>query len=107
MQVAVEAPDLRTEDPLVGQGQRVDYGDLQPELAGRRGELAADPAGAHDGHARARVEAPPQRIGIGQRPQVVDALELCAGDRHAAGLGPSGQEKRVIGEHLTVVEHHA
>ena len=71
--VAVEGADLGAEDPLVGKLQRVDDGHLKAALAGGCGELAADPARAHDDHATALVQPLAQHVAVGERAQVVDA----------------------------------
>ena len=54
MQRGERRADLLADDPDEGLGQRVDHDHRGAVLAGRGGDLAADPAGADDDDVRAR-----------------------------------------------------
>ena len=96
--VAVEGADLGAEDPLVGQRERIDQRHVEAALARRRRELAADPAGADDGDASAGVEPLAQHVAVGERAQVVDAVEVGARDGNPPRLGAGRQQQLVVGE---------
>ena len=66
--VAIEGADLGAEDPLVGQLQRIDDGDIEPLLTGGGRELAADPAGPDYRHPTAGRQALPKHVTVSQRP---------------------------------------
>ena len=102
--IAVELADLRPEDSLVRELERVDERNLQAHRSGRSRKLAADPAGADHGDAVGRIEPLAQRVAVGQRPQVVDLAELAARNRQPAGFGASGQQQTVVRQRLPVVE---
>src|SRR6185312_15391737 len=93
--VAIEGPDLRTEDPLAGQRQGVDHGHLEPPLAGGGGELATDPTRAYHHHVPAGIDPLTQLIAVGQRAQVVHALQVRAGHREPPWLRPGRQQQAV------------
>ena len=73
-------------------------------LARRGGELAADPAGADDGHAAAVPEPLAQHVAVGERAQVVDPVELGARDLDPPRLGARGQQQPVVRQLAAVVE---
>jgi hypothetical protein len=65
--IAVKAADLRAEDPLVGQRERIDDSDLEPALALGSGEFAADPARPDDRNPAASIESLAQDVAVGER----------------------------------------
>ncbi|CAM5725115.1 hypothetical protein SFUMM280S_07567 [Streptomyces fumanus] len=92
--------------PCRGRGG-LDDGDLGAVLAGRGGDLQADPPGAGD-HQVAVVPAEGgedalEAFGVGEAAQVVDAREAGAGDVEAAGFGAGGQEQLVVADAGAVV----
>ena len=78
---------------------------LHAALARRGGDLAADPARADDDEPSAGVEHGAQRVGVLDGAQDVDAVEIGAGDRRAAGLRAGGEQQRVVGHALAAGEH--
>jgi hypothetical protein len=74
--VAVEGTELGTEDAFERHGLRLDQRDLRPALARRGGDLAADPPGADHDEPATAVQDAAQRVGVLERAQDVDALEL-------------------------------
>ena len=79
--------DRVAEDPLERDGGGVDEHDLGTHLAGGSGNLGTDPAGTDDGDAGAGPEGVTQPEGVADGAEVVDAVEVGAGDRRAvAGL---------------------
>jgi hypothetical protein len=78
--VAVDGADLLAEHALQRYRCRLDDGHVEAALAGRRGNLGADPAGSHDDYRAAAVEALAQRVGVSDAAQVEDPFEL--GARH-------------------------
>ena len=78
--VAVDGADLGAEHALERYRCRLDDGHVEAALAGRGGDLRADPAGADDHHRAAAVEPLAQGVGVADAAQVEDAVEL--GARH-------------------------
>ena len=62
--VAVDGADLGAEHALERDRERVDDGDLEAALAGRGGDLGADPAGADHDDRAAAVQPLAQRVGV-------------------------------------------
>src|SRR4051794_7520671 len=65
---------------------------------------SADPAGADDGHVALRLQAPAQRVAVRERAQVVDPVELGAGNRQPARLRAGGQQQPVVAELSPVLQ---
>ena len=98
VQVAVDGADLGAEHALQRHRHRVDHRHVGAALARGGGELGADPAGADHDHPAVGVEALAQGVAVGERAQVVDAVEVGAGDRDPARLGPGRQQQPVVAE---------
>ena len=104
MDVAVDRSDLRAEDALQRHQGRADQGDLEAALARARGHLGPDPAPAHDDELAAGVQALAERIAVGQRPQIVDAVKVAARNGQAARLGAGREQQTVEREPFAGVE---
>ena len=87
MDVAVDRADFAAEYAFERDGHRIQDGDLEAALAGRGGDLGADPAGADHHDRAAAIQSLAQRVGILDAAQVQDAVEVRAGDREAPRLG--------------------
>src|SRR5579875_3986894 len=98
MHVAVELPDLGAEDAHVWQLERVDHGHLAPLLAGRGGHLRADPPRSDDDHLRPGLQPRANRIGIGERTEVEEPVELRPRDAEPPRLRPCAQQQPVEGK---------
>jgi hypothetical protein len=105
--VAVEAADLRAEYPLVRERERVDDRDLESTLARGGGELAADPASADHRHPPAGGEARPEQVAVGERAQIVDTVQVRAGNAQAARLGTGREQQPAVAERAAVVQRDA
>ena len=101
--VAVDRAHLGPEHPLERDRVRRDHGHLDAPLAGGSGDLAADPAGADDHQPAAGVQAGPQCVAVVERAQVVDAIELAAGDAQPPRRRARGQEQAVVAEPLVAL----
>ena len=78
--VAVDGADLLAEHALQRYRCRLDDCHVEAALAGRGGNLGADPAGADDHYRAAAVESLAQGVGVTDAAQVEDTVEL--GARH-------------------------
>ena len=104
--VAVEGAELGAEHAQERQLERLDDGDVEALLARRRRDLAADPARPDDDQvAAAALEHGADRVGVAERAQHVDAVEVGARQRQALGLGARGQQQAVVGDLLAALEH--
>ena len=65
--VAVDGADLGAQHALERDRGRLDDGDLEAALAGRGGDLGADPAGPDDDDRAAAVQPLAQRVGVVRR----------------------------------------
>ena len=92
------------DDVARGEEGRADQGDPKAALARARGHLRPDEARAHDDEPAAAVQALAERIAVGQRPQIVDALELAARNGQAARLGAGREQQTVEREPFAGVE---
>jgi hypothetical protein len=99
-QPARPAADLRAERQrqrgLLGEHER--RGDAH--RGQRSGHLARDERPADDPHTVHAVHVDAQRVGVAQRAQVVDALEVGPVDRQAAHVGPGRHEGVPVGDGL-------
>ena len=86
VQLGEPAADLLAEDVGEGRGKSLDDRDLGPGLAGGRGDLLADEAGADDRQAGARLELGAQPPGVGEGAQVVDVRVALQRRQGAAAL---------------------
>jgi hypothetical protein len=66
--IAVDGADLGAQHPLQWYRGRLDDRHVQAALAGRGGNLGADPAGADDHHRAAAVESLAQGVGVAHAP---------------------------------------
>jgi hypothetical protein len=82
----------------------VEDGDLEAALARRGGGLGADPAGPDHDERAAVLQPLTQGVAVLDAAQVQDAIELAAGDRKGAWLGPGGEQQPVVAQPLAVVE---
>ena len=73
MEVREEPAEPRADDALERGGGLLDDRDLGAEAARGRGHLAADPARADDHEPAAVADGGAQGVGVGDRPQDVDA----------------------------------
>src|SRR3954471_2831568 len=100
VEVGVDLAELGAQHALERQGRLLDERDVDAALPGGGGDFGTDPAAADD-HCRA---AAPQAGGDGVRvrevAQVVDAIELRAGDRQAPRLPARGEDEPVVGDPL-------
>lgn len=110
--VGEDPGDPRAEDPLQGQGCRLEDRDLRAGLAGRGGDLETDPAGADDDEAPVRPEGRLDPVAVLDGAQV-GARAGGVGDRQTARLGAGGEQERVVrlvagvGPHEPAVEVQA
>ena len=102
--VAVDGAHLGAQHALERDGERVDDRDLEAALAGRGGDLGADPAGPDHDDRAAAVQPLAQRVGVRDAAQVEHAVEVAAGDREAPRLGAGGEQQPVVAQPLAVVE---
>ena len=79
MEVGEHRADLLADDPDQRLGEGIEHHDVGIVLAGRGGDLAADPAGPDDDDLRAGREALPQGEGVVQRPQGEQAVQIRSG----------------------------
>ena len=86
--VAVDGAHLGAEHALQRDRGRLDDGHLETALAGRGGDLGADPARADDDDRAAAVQPLAQGVGVLDAAQVEHAVELGARNREPARLGP-------------------
>lgn len=108
VQVGEDLTDLGAEDRVQRGRLGLDDGDLGAVLAGRRGDLQADPARARD-HDVAVVPAEGgedalEALRVGEAAQVVHAGELGARDVHAARLRAGDQEQLVVVDDRAVAQ---
>jgi hypothetical protein len=78
--------------------------DLEAALARRGGNFGADPTGPDHDHRAAAIEPITQGVTVRGAAQVEDAVELAAGNRKPARLGPDGEQQPVVAQPLAVVE---
>jgi hypothetical protein len=62
--VAVDGADFAAEHALQGESMGIEDGDVESALAGGRGDLGADPAGADDDDGAAAVQPFAQGVGV-------------------------------------------
>ena len=84
VEVEVDLPDLGAEHPLERERRHLDHRHLAPLLAGRGGDLRADPARADDDQALTALDSLTDSLGVGEVAKVVDPVELGARDRRVA-----------------------
>ena len=90
VQPGEDAAHLRAEHGVQRGRLRLDDRHLVAVVAGRRGDLEADPAGADDHHPpSAAGEVGQQPVGVGEGAQVADAVQV--GARHRAAAGPTSR----------------
>ena len=80
---------------------------LAAELTQRRRHLAADPTAADDQDTRGGLGAGPDGVGILERAQRHDAVELPAGQPERARRGSRGEQQSVEAEQASVGELQA
>ena len=102
--VAIDAAHLAAQHPLQRDRVGGDNGDLQSALPRGGGDLGADPAGSDDDDRAAAVEPFAQHVRVIDGAQVVNAVELGAGDREPARFRAGGQQQLVVAQPLAVVE---
>ncbi len=101
VQLGEHRSHLRTEHPLERHRRRLDEGDLLAEQASRSGDLGADPARADDDQPGGAAQREPQRVGVGERAQVVHTAKVGAGEREAPRRSAGGEQQAVIAEGAT------
>jgi hypothetical protein len=104
VQVAVDGADLRSQHALQRHRGGIDHRHLGAALARRGGELRSDPPGADHDHLAARLETPAQRVAVRERAQVVDRVQVGAGDRQPTRFCARGQQQPVVAELAPVLE---
>jgi hypothetical protein len=98
MKIAVEAAHLPANRPLERQLFDVDDRDVGAHLPSRRRDLAADPARSDHHGSASCCEVGAQSIGIGEGAQVVNAVQLGAGDSQSPNVCPRRQQQCVVAE---------
>ena len=96
--------DRVAEDPLERDGRGVDEHDLGTHLTGGSGNLGTDPAGTDHGHPGAGPESVTQPEGVATGAEVVDSVEVGAGDRQPSRGGARGDDDRAALDPLSAVE---
>ena len=104
MDVEVDLADLRAQHPLQRQRGHLDHRHLAALLASRGGDLGADPTRADDHQALPALDSLGDPLRVGEGAQVVDAVELGAGNVEAAGPGAGRQQQPVVAESPIALE---
>jgi hypothetical protein len=96
--VGVDPAELGPQHALEREGGLLQDRHVDSELAGGRGHLCPDPAGAD--HDRACSGAKPcgKPVGIGEIAEVVDAVEPRAGERQAPRPRPGRDQQPLVAE---------
>ena len=104
VQVSKHRPDLNAEQAFERDVGGFDEGYLLAKLAGGRRHLRANPTGPdHNDPCRAR-ESLTQRVAARKAPQVVDTLEVGAGNRYMPRSRSGGEQELVVGEASTRIQ---
>lgn len=103
--VAVDRAHLDAEHVRKQHRARVDHRHLEAGLASRGRSLAPDPARADHHELAAPPDPLPQPVGIRQRAQVVDPVEIRSRERQAPRLRAGRQQQPVIRQPLASREH--
>jgi hypothetical protein len=93
--IAVDLPQLGTKHAFERELGALDQRDLAALLARRGRHLGADPSGAHYCQPAPTLDALAQTIGVGDRSQVVDVLELGARDAQPSRRRTGRQQQLV------------
>ena len=96
MEVGEHRADLLADDPDQGLGEGIEHHDLGIVLAGRSGDLAADPAGPDDDDLCAGREALPEGQRVVQRPQGEQAVEIRSGKLQPPRGRAGGDDQLVV-----------
>ena len=94
VQLGEPGAELLAEDRRQRGRQRLDHRHLDAELAGSRGDLLADEAGADDRQPGARDQLLAQAPRVGERAQGVDVLE--AGEEWQPARRASGRDQQLL-----------
>jgi len=103
--VTVDRAHLDAEHVLQRHRARAYHRHLEARLAGRGRHLASDPARTDDHELATPLDPLAQPLGIRQRAQVVDLVEIGPRERQPPRLGAGGQQEPVIAEPLAARQH--
>ena len=98
--VAVDRAQLSAEHPLERQLRHLEDRDVAAALPGRRGDLGADPAGADRHQPATGLDSLADRLGVRDRAQVQDPVQLRARQRDAARPRAGREQQAIEGQRL-------